>query len=141
MTRRSNFFSSELSKVHKKSKSFALNFNTSLNLFTDDCKLRNLRPHTISYYLNELSVYERYLKEQNLEPAPSKVTRDHINKNIILYMKEQGLKTVTINTRLRAIRSYFNFLYKQKYIRNNPMDDVKLLKDRKAIVQKFSQNN
>lgn len=53
-------------------------------------------------------------------------------------MKEQSLKTVTINTRLRAIRAYFNFLYKQKYIRKNPVENIKLLKDRKNLVQTFS---
>jgi integrase/recombinase XerD len=55
-----------------------------------------------------------------------------------MYMKEQGLRTVTINTRLKAIRSYFNFLYKQKLIRQNPVEGVKLLKDRRQIVQTFS---
>ncbi|MGE7768430.1 phage integrase SAM-like domain-containing protein [Peribacillus sp. NPDC096540] len=52
-----------------------------------------------------------------------------IQRNVILYMKEQGLKIVTINTRLRSIRAYFNFLYKQKLIRKNPVENIKLLKD------------
>lgn len=139
MGRRNNFLSSsELAKVHENSKTYALDYETSIELFENDCKLRNLRPHTITYYLNELKSYHKYLVEQDLETAPSKVTREVIQKNVILYMKELGLKTVTINTRLRAIRSYFNFLHKQKHIRKNPVDGVKLLKDRKQIVQTFS---
>jgi integrase/recombinase XerD len=138
MGRRNNFLSTdELAKVQENSKTYELDFATSIELFTQDCNLRNLRPHTIRYYLNELKVYERYLLEQN-QTAPNKITQAIIQKNVILYMKELGLKTVTINTRLRAIRSYFNFLYKQKYIRKNPMEGIKLLKDRKSIVQTFS---
>jgi integrase/recombinase XerD len=139
MGRRNNFLSTdELAKVQENSKTYELDFATSIELFTQDCNLRNLRPHTIRYYLNELNVYERYLLEQNLETAPNNITQAIIQKNVILYMKELGLKTVTINTRLRAIRSYFNFLHKQKYIRKNPMEGIKLLKDRKSIVQTFS---
>lgn len=41
-------------------------------------------------------------------------------------MQEAALKTVTINTSIRAIRSYFNFLYHKKYIRKNPMVNIKL---------------
>lgn len=137
MGRRNNFLSNhELTKIRKNSKTY--DFEASLELFIEDCKLRNLRPHSIRYYLNELKVFERYLVEQDIPTTPDSVTQEVIQRNIILYMKEQGLKTVTINTRLRAIRSYFNFLYKQKHIRKNPMKNIKLLKDRKEIVQTFS---
>lgn len=82
----------------------------------------------------KLKVFERYLLEQEISTAPDSITQEVIQRNV----KEQGLKTVSINTRLRAIRSYFNFLYKQKHIRKNPVKDIKLLKDRKEIVQTFT---
>lgn len=52
--------------MHKNSKSY--DFKDSLELFIDDCKLRNLRSHSIRYYSNELKVFERYLEDQDLEP-------------------------------------------------------------------------
>ncbi|QYG87811.1 site-specific integrase [Bacillus atrophaeus] len=100
-----------------------------------------MRPHTITYYLNELKCYQKYFIDQNLDTAPSKVTFKVIQENIILYMKEQGLKTVTINTHLRAIRSYFNFLYKQKHIRKNPVEGVRLLKDRSKLFRPSQLNS
>ncbi|WP_018933300.1 tyrosine-type recombinase/integrase [Gracilibacillus lacisalsi] len=137
MARRSNNLSTvELAKVVKETKS--CDFESSINFFEEDCKLRNLRPHTLKYYLNELKVYERYLKEQELDTDPNSVTEETIKRNVILYMQEQGLKVVTINTRLRAIRTYFNFLHKQKYIKHNPVENIKLLKDRKSIVETFT---
>lgn len=79
MGRRSNFLNaSELSKVHQNSKTYEIDYSTSLDLFTNDCKLRNLRPYTITYYLNELKVFERYLIQQDIETNPSKVTREVI---------------------------------------------------------------
>ncbi|WP_218131911.1 hypothetical protein [Thalassobacillus cyri] len=48
-------------------------------------------------------------------------------------MKDLSLKTVN-----SAIRSYFNFLNENKYIRNNPVEGLKILKDRKQVVQTFS---
>jgi len=47
MGRRNNFLSTdELAKVQENSKTYELDFATSIELFTQDCNLRNLRPHT-----------------------------------------------------------------------------------------------
>jgi integrase/recombinase XerD len=54
-------------------------------------------------------------------------------------MKERGLKTATINAKLRALRSFYNFLYSNKHIKKNPMANVKLLKERKEVVPSFSK--
>lgn len=50
----------------------------------------------------------------------------------------KGSRVVTINTRLRALRAFYNFLYKQKHISNNPMENIKLLKDRKTVIATFT---
>lgn len=117
-----------------------LNFEEAIELFMKDCSIRNLREHTLKYYHNELRTFLKLFDAQGLSLKPNEVTSTHIKDNIILYMKDvQGLKTVTINTRLRAVRSFFNFLHKNKHIKNNPMNSVKLLKDRKNIVETFSR--
>jgi integrase/recombinase XerD len=51
----------------------------------------------------------------------------------------KGAKIVSINTKLRAIRSFFNFLHKEGHIKNNPVKDIKLLKERKHAVATFSK--
>lgn len=70
--------------------------------FIDDCELRNLRSHTIKFYRSELSTFQHLLTEQGLDFSPADITTDIIKQNIILYMKEKGIKPVSINTRLRA---------------------------------------
>ncbi|MCY9005637.1 tyrosine-type recombinase/integrase [Peribacillus frigoritolerans] len=101
----------------------------ALRLFFEDCKLRNLRPHTLKYYHEQFNAIKR--------PLVSMTERDI--KLLILNMQEKDLKVTSINTRLRALRSFFLFLYKNKHIKKNPMANVKLLKERNQIVNSLSE--
>ncbi|MEK5175530.1 hypothetical protein NST63_20250 [Heyndrickxia sp. FSL W8-0496] len=68
------------------------------------------------------------------------MTEEHIKENIILYMKNyKGNKVVPINKRLVALRAFFNFLDKHKLIPKNTMENIKLLKDRKAVIEKLQE--
>nr|WP_238458108.1 tyrosine-type recombinase/integrase [Alkalihalobacterium alkalinitrilicum] len=117
-----------------------IDFEEALKLFLEDCEIRNLRAHTTKYYKNELSAFYKILREQEIDPAPHKIRNEHIKRNVILYLKDiKGLKIVSINTKLRAIRSFFNFLHREKHITNNPVENIKLLKDRKSAMPTFSK--
>jgi integrase/recombinase XerD len=144
ITRRKNVLNdAELSIVRQKSNSYVETFKDALELFEKDCEIRNLRPYTIKYYRNEISAFLNQLSEQGIDVTllkPSNITEEHIKENVILYMRNyKGAKVVSINTRLRALRVFFNFLHKQKYIPNNPMENIKLLKDRKRVIPTFSK--
>ncbi|WP_077616751.1 tyrosine-type recombinase/integrase [Caenibacillus caldisaponilyticus] len=54
-------------------------------------------------------------------------------------MMEHGAKVTSINTRLRAVRAFFNFLENKGKIPQNPMKDVKLLNAKRNPIQTFSQ--
>ncbi|WP_394175615.1 tyrosine-type recombinase/integrase [Guptibacillus hwajinpoensis] len=140
MSRRKNDLSSEeLSFLNDSKQTQVIDFKTALSSFLEDCEIRNLRPQTIQYYRNELSLYYKLLREQDIDASPSEITKDIIKRNIILYMKDtKKLQVVTINTRLRAIRAFFNYLYREKHIKHNPVKDIKLLKDRRKVVETFT---
>lgn len=141
--RKNNLDKSELAIVQKETKAYVDNFQDAINLFVKECELRNLRPFTIKYYLNEFKAFLNSLTEQGIVIAdlkPYNVTEEHIKENVILYMKNyKGNRIVSINTRLRALRSLFNFLHNQQHIPRNPMGNVKLLKDRKRVIPTFSK--
>lgn len=138
MARRTNELSiEELSIINTSKMIKEIDFQTALLLFVDDCEIRNLRPQTIQYYRNELSVFYKMLREKEFNPAPTDITKDQV-KSIILHMKEKGLQTVSINTRLRAIRAFFNFLHRERHIKDHPLNDIKLLKDRRKVVETFT---
>nr|WP_273123944.1 site-specific integrase [Bacillus weihaiensis] len=123
--RKNNLNERELSLVRKSSKSYVESFKEALNLFVDDCELRNLRPFTIRYYQNEIHAFLNQLEKQGIDTnqlKPNNVKGSLIEENVILYMRKyKGAKVVSINTRLWALRSIFNFLYNKKHIKNNPM--------------------
>lgn len=114
-------------------------YDELLKMFLDDCELRNLREHSIKYYRSELTTFRNQLQKQNVKMNVREWNADTIKQHGIRYMKDKGLKTVTINTRLRAIRAFFNFLEQQQLINKNPMKDIKLLRDRRRIVETFDK--
>ncbi|HHB1770562.1 TPA: tyrosine-type recombinase/integrase [Bacillus cereus] len=96
--------------------------------FFKDCYLRNLRPATIGYYKNEFHGAKKIINKQLVEWEQKDV------EDLILKSK-QLMKVTTINTRLRALRSFYNFLDKNKLIDKNPMKNIKLLRDRQKTIE------
>lgn len=144
MARRKNILDErELTVLEKETKSYVETFKDAIELIVKDCELRNLRPHTIQYYMNEFKAFLNSLSAQGINIAelkPYNFTEEHIKENVILYMKNyKGNKVVSINTRLRALRAFFNFLYKHKHVPKNPMENIKLLKDRKTVIATFTK--
>ena len=144
MARRNNNLSpDEIFEMHANYiQSDAIDFQIALDKFLEDCEIRNCRSQTIQYYKNELSIFYKILREQEIEVNIYKMTPEIIKQNVILYMKNQkNCKTVTINTRLRALRAFFNFLEREKIIskKQNPFHEIKLLKDQKKAVPTFTK--
>ncbi|MDK7669539.1 tyrosine-type recombinase/integrase [Cytobacillus oceanisediminis] len=141
MSRRSNQLNhSEMRVVAADIIPDKFDYDELLQLFLQDANLRNLRSHTITYYQNELRAFRKTLDALEINTTPAKITTEHINE-FIAYLKDiQGLKIVSINTRLRAVRAFFNFAYKHEYIAKNPCKSVKLLRDRRKVIETFSRD-
>ncbi|MDQ0233021.1 tyrosine-type recombinase/integrase [Metabacillus malikii] len=144
MARRSNVLDEgELAILRKKTKSYVETFEDAINLFLKDCEIRNLRPHTIRFYRNEIQTFLNQLGEQEINVSvlkPYNITDEHIKENVILYLRKyKGARVVTVNTRLRALRAFFNYLHKGKHIPKNPFENIKLLKDRKRVIATFTK--
>lgn len=102
--------------------------------FERDCHLRNLRPSTIKYYNNELSAVKTCLAELSIDKEVVELDQKDVEA-LILHLKDK-IKVVSINTRLRAIRSFFNYLERNKLMYStNPMKNIKQLRDRQKIME------
>lgn len=128
MAKRRNLLNEDELKIATKS-SYIISDDAALKLFFEDCQLRNLRPHTFKYYRENLQS----------KGKPLVLMSESDLKIMILNMQQRDLKISTINTKLRALRSFYNFLHKNKHIKKNPLSDIKLLKQRKEIVPTFSK--
>jgi integrase/recombinase XerD len=142
MARRRNELSTkELSQLRGTIRADSYEFDELLALFIDDGEIRNLRDHTLKFYRSELTSFRKLLEAQDIETIPARITPENVKENVIRYMKDrQQAKTVSINTRLRAIRAFFNFLHKERYIHTNPIKEIKLLKQRKSVIATFSND-
>ncbi|OSX90265.1 hypothetical protein S3E15_01829 [Bacillus mycoides] len=123
MKRRGELTDEELKIIKKK-----ISDEEAYEKFFKDCYLRNLRPATIGYYKNEFHGAKRLINKQLVEWEQRDI------EDLILKSK-QLMKVTTINTRLRALRSFYNFLDKNKLIDKNPMKNIKLLRDRQKTIE------
>ncbi|WP_314587894.1 tyrosine-type recombinase/integrase [Paenibacillus terrigena] len=114
-------------------------FDSALHLFLRESKVRNLSEFTTRYYRQQLELFRKHLERQQQPTNPAKITDAMIKENIILYMMDRGNKEKTINTLLRAVRTFFNYLVNESYLLRNPMENVKLLKHKKTIIQTFTR--
>ncbi len=128
MSKRRTILSEDELRIATKT-SYVATDEEALKLFFEDCQLRNLRPHTFKYYRESLKA----------EGKPMVEMTERDMKNMVINMQNRGLKTTTINTKLRAYRTFFNFLHKNKHIKQNPIANIKLLKQRKEVVPTFSK--
>ena len=107
--------------------------------FIRNCNLRNLRPSTIKYYNNELAATKSTLVEMGITKEIVELEQEDIEK-LILYLKDR-IKVVSINTRLRAIKAFFNFLEKNKLLYSkNPTRNIKQLRDRQRVMETLEDN-
>lgn len=126
--RRTLLSQEDLQIVNKNS--YVTSDDEALQLFFEDCQLRNLRAHTLKYYREQLQAIKTELVTMT----------DKSIKMLILNMQERGLKVSSINSRLRALRSFFNFLHNNRHIKKNPMANIKLLKERNQVVNSLSRD-
>ena len=139
MSRRKNeLIGHQLDVVEQTLTTEIMTFDKAMKLFTANAERKGLREFTIKYYKRECNDFRNYLARIEHSIIINEVLRHHIDEFIEDMQKRRGLKTVTINTKLRAIRTLFNFLYENKYISENPMYKYPLLKDRKANIPTFS---
>jgi len=86
---------------------------------------RNLAGNTISSYENDLLQFHNYLvslfkkNDYNINEIDQKIIRNYLRHLLV-----NNIKKVSIGRKAAAIRSYFRFLSKRKYIQKNPSSNI-----------------
>ncbi|ARI78246.1 tyrosine-type recombinase/integrase [Halobacillus mangrovi] len=128
----------EIDIVERSLKGKEMPFDQALRKFLIDGERKALREFTLHYYQKECEDFRRYLVRMEKSLDLNLVVRTDIDNYIDDMKHERHLKVGTINTKLRAIRTLFNFLKDGKYIDKNPMKKYPLLKNRKANIETFN---
>lgn len=120
--------------------------------FMIECSTKGLSKKTIGSYEATLKLLAKYLENEHEIESANEVRQAHL-KAYIRYLQErgkytvvvdenskksnypenrtdykEGLNNVTINNYMRNIKVFFNYMYHEKLIRTNPVEDLKKLK-------------
>lgn len=111
------------------------NWDLAVESFINHCLAKNLRESTVKWYKENLSNHFLTFAEQQNIAAPTSLTNRDIDKYMAKLNKE--VKDSTVNVRLRALRTFINYLKEEEYIENKV--NVKLVKQDKIIIKTFSE--
>lgn len=85
---------------------------------------RHVSPFTITTYSGDLQQFGAFLAEQK---GDGTVTRLHVRRYLSTLVRG-GLAAATVNRKLACLRSFFNFLLREKAIPHNPASNLVFLK-------------
>lgn len=111
-----------------------------INLFLQDCRLRNLSHRSVDYYSSTLQYLLKVLAQQDQTQDFDHVTADILQNNFLGYMIEQRLAPQTINGRIRCCRIFFRFLRQKQLIPTNPAKELSSIKAPKDAVATFTHD-
>ncbi len=92
---------------------------------------KRFSPHTVLSYQNDLSQYERYLKETYEEETSS--ASYAMVRSWIVSLVEKELDALSVNRKIASLRSFYKFLLRQETIQKDPMTKIKVLKTKKKL--------
>ena len=135
-----------------------LQIDYDIDDFIDYCEVKRLSKKTVKSYEQTLRLFVMYLKNECEVKEAGDVREIHV-REYIKYLTERGKYTVvtdentkklnfpenredykkevsktTINNYTRNIKVFFNYLYENRYIRQNPIARIKQLKNSRKIV-------
>lgn len=133
--------------------------------FMTYCEVKNLSKKTISSYEQTLRLFAIFLKNECKVKEAGEIKEIHI-REYIKQLQERGKYTVvanentrkvnfpenrkdyqkevsktTINNYIRNIKVFFNYMYDNRYISNNPIRRVKQLKNQRKVVGYIDDTN
>jgi len=115
------------------------NFKDAQIEFLKHCRIKGLSPDTVKFYDKELKQTMRSFADIEVPIVDiRKIKTSHV-ESFIEYQQSLGRATNTINSRLRAARTFFNFCLRKGYINSNPYEGVQQLRKRHEVGATFTK--
>jgi len=89
---------------------------------------KNYSKYTILNYKLDLGGFKKFLGDSALEKVDYLVLRKYL-----AILKEKNLKNRSISRRLSTLRSFFKFLVREGYLKNNPIGSISSPKQEKPL--------
>lgn len=85
---------------------------------------KNYSSHTEISYLTDLTQFQQFIEKECGEFEPEQIDADLI-RIWIAHLIEEGIKPRSVNRKLSAIKTFFNYLNKIEAVKGNPAEKVR----------------
>jgi integrase/recombinase XerC len=96
-------------------------------------------PHTVNAYLNDISFFESFSKNQFNQENIEQVNYSQI-RSWIVSLVDDNISNVSVNRKIASLKAFYKFLLKTKQIEVSPLLKHKALKTPKTLQIPFSEN-
>lgn len=123
--------------TESKQKVVAFKFQQAYNYFYSGKQAQNMRKPTLVSYKEHYNFFINWLHRSDyevefVEDLTVKIVRDYINymqnEHYNFKTKKVGLGTLTINARIRFLKTWYSFLMSEKLIEENVMELISFLR-------------
>lgn len=95
-----------------------------------------MSPRTMKDYQSHFHYLMKFLEEEDI--SRKEMTKDLFREYISWMLYEQALSPVTVNVRLRTLRAFLRFCFKEGYIEYAIHEDLKILKTPQDMIESFT---
>lgn len=112
-----------------------ISYDIQKNFFIEDCISRNLKESSIAQYNFFIIYFQTYLKQNNHTMLVDMIEESDIQGFISYLRNQRRNQQSSINSAIRHLRPFFNYMTNKKVITINPMANIKKGKeDQKPII-------
>ena len=91
---------------------------------------------TLKDYQTHFHYLMKFLEDEDI--SRKEMTKDLFREYTSWMLYEQGLSPVTVNVRLRTLRAFLRFCYKEGYIEQAVHEDLKILRTPQDMIESFT---
>ena len=113
--------------------------DTITGLYERFCKYKQtegMSERTLKDYKSHFHYLMKFLDDEDI--SRSEMTRDLFREYISWMLYEWGLSPVTVNVRIRTLRAFLRFSYKEGYIQQPIHEDLKILRTPQDLIESFT---
>ena len=114
-----------------------LDLTNLINHFAQSNKAEGKSPKTVSWYSEMLLDFVNYLKRVENGTALAKFNVNNV-REFIVHEQGRGMSSFTVQAKVRALKAFSSWLFKEGYIPDNTLTSIKLPRAPKKIVDTLS---